>query len=71
MSSKIFGLAVLIVSLVLALAGLLIVLTNMEARGSDPMAIGLGAVVAILVLLIISMIWSIGKNMKEGPDEGI
>ncbi len=71
MTSKIFGLVVLIVSLVLALAGLFIVLTNLEVRGSDPMAIGLGGIVAILILLIIYMMWSIGKGLNEGPDEEI
>lgn len=71
MTGKIFGLLVLIVSLIIALAGLYIVLSNLEVRGSDPMAVGLGAVVAILILLIISMMWSIGKGLRKGPDEEI
>jgi hypothetical protein len=71
MTSKIFGLVVLVVSLVIAITGLSIVLSNLEVRGSDPMAVGLGAVVAILILLIVSMMWSIGRGLKEGPDEEV
>ena len=69
MTGKIFGLVVLIVSLTFALASLFIVLSNLGVRGSDPMAIGLGAIVAILILLIISMMWSIGKGLNQGLDE--
>jgi hypothetical protein len=71
MTGKMFGLAILIVSLTIALASLFIVLSNLGVRGSDPMAVGLGAIVAILILLIISMIWSIGKGLNKGPDEEI
>ncbi len=69
MTGKTFGLVVLIASLMIALASLYIVLTNLEVRGSDPIAIGLSAVVVILILLIISMMWSIGKGMRIGEDE--
>lgn len=69
MAGKVFALVILIVSLVIALAGLFIVLTNWNARSGDPMSIGLSAIVAILVLLIISMMWNISKGMKTGPED--
>ncbi len=69
-SGKIFGLIVLIASLVIALASLYLVLTELEVRGSDPITIGLSAVVVILILLIVSMIWSISKGLRTDKDEG-
>ncbi len=69
-SGKIFGLIVLIASLVIAVASLYLVLTELEVRGSDPITIGLSAVVVILILLIVSMIWSISKGLRTDKDEG-
>lgn len=69
MAGKVFALSVLIVSLIIAIAGLYIVLTNWNARSSDPMALGLSAIVAFLILLIISMMWNISKGLSKELEE--
>ncbi len=69
MAGKVFALSVLIVSLIIAIAGLYIVLTNWNARSGDPMALGLSAIVAILILLIISMMWNISKGLSKELEE--
>jgi len=33
------------------------------------LALGLSAIVAILILLIISMMWNVAKGLKKEPEE--
>jgi len=69
MGGKVFALSVLITSLIIAIAGLYLVLTNWSSRSSDSLALGLSAIVAILILLIISMMWNVAKGLKKEPEE--
>lgn len=68
-SGKFFSLLVLATSLIIAVAGLYIMLTSWGERGSHPLALGLSVGVLLVILLIISMMWRIIAEMRKVPEE--
>lgn len=68
-SGKIFSLLVLATSLIIAVAGLYIMLNNWGERESHPLALGLSVGVLLVILLIISMMWRIIAEMRKVPEE--
>jgi hypothetical protein len=68
-AGKLFAFFVLLASLIIAIAGLYIVLTNLNEGGNESITIGLAAIVAILTLLILSMMWKVLAGMRSLPEE--
>lgn len=68
-AGRLFALAVLITSLIIAIAGLYILITTWTSREDSSLTLGLSAIVAILILLILSMMWKILAGMRKASEE--
>jgi succinate dehydrogenase hydrophobic anchor subunit len=68
-TGKLFALLILITSLIIAIAGLYILLTNGSQGGDDRLTLGLSAVVMVLILLILSMMWKILAGLRKTSED--
>jgi uncharacterized Tic20 family protein len=69
-AGKLFAFFVLLTSLIIAIAGLYIVFTKLNEGENESITIGLVAIVAILILLILSMMWKVLAGLRNLPEEG-
>lgn len=69
-AGRLFAVFVLLTALIIAIAGLYIILTHLNQGENESVAIGLVAIVAVLILLILSMMWKIFAGLRNLPEEG-